>query len=423
MASIALVDCNNFYVSCERIFRPVLEGKPVVVLSNNDGCAVARSNEAKALGIDMGAPAFKIRHLVDEASLVMLSSNYPLYGDMSARVMSVLATFAPATEVYSIDECFLDLEGMPQPDLTDWARQVRATVRQWTGIPVSVGIGPTKTLAKLANRLAKKSLKADGALDLTANPYWVERALKRTDVGDVWGIGRQYAGRCHLAGIRTAYDLTRADDGWIRKMMGNVGLRTVMELRGMAVHTMETEPAARQTCCCSRSFGGTTRDQRQVHDAVLTFASRAAEKVRRDHLVASALLVFIHTDRFRREEPQYSNAATLSLSPATADTKAIIAAAIRGLDLIWRDGFNIRKAGVLLLDLVDPATIPSDLFSAATPVRPKALMAALDGINRRFGRGAAGFGLADKDAPWRMNQGNKTPSYTTSWDGIPVVKA
>lgn len=226
---------------------------------NNDGCAVARSNEAKALGIAMGEPAFKIRHLVEEAGLVMLSSNYALYGDMSARVMSVLATFAPAVEVYSIDECFLDLAGMPQPDLTEWARQLRATVRQWTGIPVSVGVAQTKTLAKLANRLAKKSKRADGALDLTANPAWIETALKRTDVADVWGIGRQFAGHCYTAGIRTAWDLSRAEDGWVRKVMGKVGLRTVMELRGTPVHTMKTEPAARQTCCCSRSFGEATQ--------------------------------------------------------------------------------------------------------------------------------------------------------------------
>jgi DNA polymerase V len=337
---------------------------------------VARSNEAKALSIAMGEPAFKIKHLVAEAGLVMLSSNYALYGDMSARVMNVLATFAPAVEVYSIDECFLELDGMPQPDLTDWARQLRVTVRQWTGIPVSVGIGPTKTLAKLANRLAKKSPRADGALDLTANPAWIEPALKKTDVADVWGIGRQFAAHCYTTGIRTAWDLTQADDGWIRKVMGKVGLRTVMELRGHAVHTMETEPANRQTCCCSRSFGEATRDQRHVHDAVVTFASRAAEKVRRDGLVAGALQVFIMTDRFRREEPQYSNAATMRLAPATANTPDIIAASTRGLDAIWRDGFNIRKAGIILLDLVDPA-IPRDLFSAPAPTRPKALMAAI----------------------------------------------
>ncbi len=238
MAVYALVDCNNFYVSCERVFNPALEGKPVIVMSNNDGCAVARSAEAKAIGVDMAAPAFKLRHLVESHGLVMLSSNYALYGDMSERVMSVLATFSPGAEVYSIDECFLDLEGLPVDNLTAWSQQIRATVRRWTGIPVSVGIGTTKTLAKLANRLAKKSKKADGALDLTSDPRWVEAALKQTPVGDVWGIGRQYAALCGVNGIRTAYDLTLQSDGWIKKTMGAVGLRTVMELRGTPVHTL-----------------------------------------------------------------------------------------------------------------------------------------------------------------------------------------
>lgn len=424
MPAIALVDCNNFYVSCERVFRPALEGKPVVVLSNNDGCAVARSNEAKALGIAMGEPAFKLRHLVDEAGLVMLSSNYALYGDMSERVMSTLATFAPSAEVYSIDECFLDVDRLAcVADLTAYCRDMRQRVRQWTGIPVSVGIGPTKTLAKLVNRLAKKAPKAEGVLDLANHSEWIERALKRTDVADVWGIGRQWAALCYTNDIRTAWDLARAEDGWVRQHMGNVGLRTVLELRGMPVHTLETEPAPRQTCCCSRSFGEATRDRHQVHDAVVTFASCAAEKVRRDRLVAGALQVFIQTDRFRREEPQYSNAAAVRLVPATSDTTVLLGAAVKAFESLWRDGFSIRKAGVILLDLADPAKVPRDLFSAPTPVRPKALMSALDGINARYGRGAAAFGLAAKDAPWRMRQEAKSPSYTTSWEGTAVARA
>jgi DNA polymerase V len=212
MAVYALVDCNNFYVSCERAFNPALEGKPVIVMSNNDGCAVARSAEAKAIGVGMGEPAFKLRHLVDNHGLIMLSSNYALYGDMSERVMSVLATFSPGAEVYSIDECFLELGGLPVDNLTAWSQQVRATVRRWTGIPVSVGIGTTKTLAKLANRLAKKSKKANGVLDLSRDTRWIEAALKQTPVGDVWGIGRQYAAHCGVNGIRTAYDMACRDE-------------------------------------------------------------------------------------------------------------------------------------------------------------------------------------------------------------------
>jgi DNA polymerase V len=425
MAVYALVDCNNFYVSCERVFNPALEGKPVIVMSNNDGCAVARSAEAKVIGVDMAAPAFKLRHLVESHGLVMLSSNYALYGDMSERVMSVLATFSPGAEVYSIDECFLDLDGLPVDDLTAWSQQIRATVRRWTGIPVSVGIGTTKTLAKLANRLAKKSKKADGALDLTGNPKWVEAALKQTPVGDVWGIGRQYAAHCGVNGIRTAYDLTLQSDGWIKKTMGAVGLRTVMELRGTPVHTLDTAPSDKQTTCCSRSFGEAVTEYGQVRDAVITFASRAAEKIRGQVLVAGALQVFAYTDRFRPDQPQFSLNATIRLSPPTSSTPHIIGAALKGLETSWRDGYGYKKAGVILLDLVRPEDIPRDLFSPPPDAgtRPKALMAAVDGINSKLGKGAVGYGLAQKDAPWQMRCNHRTPSYTTSWDELPVVSA
>lgn len=425
MATFALVDCNSFYVSCERAFNPSLEGKPVVVLSNNDGCAVARSSEAKAIGVPMGEPAFKLRNLVERDGLIMLSSNYALYGDMSERVMSVLATFAPGSEVYSIDECFLDIDGVPVADMTAWCQQIRATVKRWTGIPVSVGVASTKTLAKLANRLAKKSPRTHGALDLAGHPKWVDAALRRTPVGDVWGIGRQYAAQCGVNGIRTAFDLTKAEDGWIKKTMGAVGLRTVMELRGIAVHTLETAPSDKHTTCCSRSFGETVTDFTQVHDAVLTFASRAAEKIRGERLVAGALQVFAYTDRFRSDQPQFSLNATIRLSPPTSSTPHIIGAAVRGLKTAWRDGYEYKKAGVILMDLVRPEDVPRDLFSPsiAAGARPTALMAALDGINSKLGKGAVGFGMMPHNAPWRMRCGNRTPSYTTKWEDIPAVKA
>jgi len=425
MAAYALVDCNNFYVSCERVFNPSLEGKPVAVLSNNDGCAVARSAESKAIGVPMGEPAFKLRHLVEQHGLILQSSNYALYGDMSERVMSVLATFAPGAEVYSIDECFLDLDGVAVPDLTVWCQEIRATVKRWTGIPVSVGIGGTKTLAKLANRLAKKSPRANGVLDLAGHPDWVEAALKRTPVREVWGIGRHYAGHCGVHGILTAYDLTRAKDGWIKQTMGAVGLRTVMELRGIPVHTLETEPSDKQTTCCSRSFAETVTAYEHVHDAVLTFASRAAEKIRADGLVAGALQVFASTDRFRRDQPQVSLNAMVPLSPPTDSTPRLIAAAVSGLRSAWREGYAYKKAGVILIDLVNPANIPRDLFSPPpqTGARSRALMAAVDGLNGRLGKGAVGYGLIPKDAPWQMRCGNRSPNYTTAWSDLPVAKA
>ena len=240
MATFGLVDCNNFYASCERLFQPVLRDRPVVVLSNNDGCVIARSNEAKALGIPMGAPLFKIRKLVEEHGVIVRSSNYALYGDISERVMSVLGSQAPAHEIYSIDECFLDLDRMAVADLTDWCRNLRRRTHQWTGIPVSIGVGPTKTLAKVANRLAKKSAKAGGVLDLSRHPQWTEAALRKTTVGDVWGIGRRWNAMLEERGIHTAYDLACAQDGWVRQRMGIVGLRTVHELRGLVCHRSTT---------------------------------------------------------------------------------------------------------------------------------------------------------------------------------------
>jgi len=423
MAVYALVDCNNFYVSCERVFNPALDGKPVAVLSNNDGCAVSRSAEAKAIGVPMGEPAFKLRPLVEHQGLILQSSNYALYCDMSERVMSVLATFAPGAEVYSIDECFLDLDGLAVPDLTAWCRGVRATVKRWTGIPVSVGIGPTKTLAKLANRLAKTSPRAKGVLDLAGHPGWIEAALKRTPVREVWGIGRNYAGHCGVNGILTAYDLTRAEDGWIRKTMGAVGLRTVMELRGIPVHTLDTQPSDKQTTCCSRSFAETVTAYEHVHDAVLTFASRAAEKIRAETLVAGAIQVFAYTDRFRPDQPQISLNAMVRLSPPTSSTPRVIAAALAGLRSAWREGYAYKKAGVILLDLVNPANVPRDLFSPPPNPRGQALMAAIDGLNGRLGKGVVGYGLIPKDAPWRMRSNNRSPNYTTAWSDLPVARA
>jgi len=306
MATFALVDCNNFYASCERLFQPRLRGRPVVVLSNNDGCVIARSNEAKALGVGMGAPMFKIRKLVEEHDIAVCSSSYALYGDISERVMSVLGSSAPAHEVYSIDECFLDLDRLGVPDLTDWCRHLREQTLQWTGIPVSVGVGPTKTLSKLANRLAKKSAKAGGVLDLAHHPHWIEAALRKTPVGDVWGVGRRWTVMLEERGIHTAYDFANAPDGWVRQRMGVVGLRTVHELRGLVCHALDDQPPPKQTTCCSRTFGTAIYAKAQVHDAIMSFAERAAEKVRHAGQVAGAVQLFIRTDPFAQDAPQKS---------------------------------------------------------------------------------------------------------------------
>ena len=421
MATFALVDCNNFYASCERLFQPRLRGRPVVVLSNNDGCVIARSNEAKALGVGMGAPMFKIRKLVEEHDITVCSSNYALYGDISERVMSVLGSSAPAHEVYSIDECFLDLDRLGVPDLTDWCRDLREQTLQWTGIPVSIGVGPTKTLSKLANRLAKKSAKAGGVLDLVHHPQWIDAALRKTPVGDVWGVGRRWTVMLEERGIHTAHDFANAPDGWVRQRMGVVGLRTVHELRGLVCHALEDQPPPKQTTCCSRTFGTAIFDKDQVHDAVMSFAERAAEKVRNAGQVAGAVQLFIRTDPFAQDIPQKSVSGSATFHRPTSDTRDIGAAVMRIFERIWREGYGWRKAGVLLLDLGAPGQAPVSLFDIID-APDDGLMRAMDQINARYGRGTARLGLAQKDGEWHMRRENLSPSFTTRWGDIPSAK-
>lgn len=421
MATFALVDCNNFYASCERLFQPRLRGRPIVVLSNNDGCVIARSNETKALGIGMGAPMFKIRKLVEEHDIAVCSSNYALYGDISERVMTVLGASAPAHEIYSIDECFLDLDQLAVPSLTDWCRGLREQTTRWTGIPVSVGVGPTKTLAKLANRLAKKSTKAGGVLDLVHHPAWIEPALRKTPVGDVWGVGRRWTVMLEERGIHTAHDFANAPDGWVRQRMGVVGLRTAHELRGLVCHAMEDQPPPRQTTCCSRTFGAAIHDKGQVHDAVMSFAERVAEKVRHAGQVAGAVQLFIRTDPFAQGAPQKSLSGSATFHRPTSDTREISAAVLRIFERIWRDGYGWRKAGVLLLDLGMPGDAPASLFDRIG-APDDGLMGAIDQINARYGRGAARLGLAQKEGEWRTRRENLSPSFTTRWTDIPSAR-
>ena len=421
MSTFALVDCNNFYASCERVFRPHLVNRPIVVLSNNDGCVVARSHEAKVLGIAMGVPLFQVRHIVEQYGVVVLSSNYALYGDLSERVTSVLAAAAPRIEVYSIDESFLDLDRLAVPDLTAWCRDLRTRVLRWTGIPVSIGIGPTKTLAKLANRIAKGSQRVEGVLDLSGNPAWTEAALRKTAVGDVWGIGFRWSKMLVNHGIGTALDLRDAPDMWIRRRMGVVGLRTVHELRGIACHDLETEPAPKQTTCCSRTFGEAVTDNVQVRDAIVAFATRATEKIRTANQVCGTIQVFIATDRFDTAAQQHASSATCAFMTPTADSRSIVAAAIRIFERLWRDGFAYRKAGVLLLDLSSAKNIVPSLFTDEPP-QSRPLMKAIDQVNARFGRGSIGLCLSARAAPWRMRQEHLSPRFTTRWHELPVAR-
>jgi DNA polymerase V len=369
----------------------------------------------------MGVPLFKIRDVVRDHDVVVRSSNYALYGDLSERVMSILSTAAPRHEIYSIDECFLDLDRMPVKDLTTWCRDLRARTRKWTGISVSVGIGATKTLSKIANKLAKISPKADGVIDLASHPEWIESALEKTTVGDVWGIGRRWSIMLGERGIASALDLRNAQDGWIRQRMGVVGLRTVHELRGIPCHELDTQPAPKKTTCCSRSFGSAITDKDQVRNAIVSFAERAAAKVRQSDQVCGSMQVFINTDPFARAEPQHSASASTTFMSPTADRRDIVAAAMRIFERIWREGFAWRKAGILLLDLSSVADVQPNLFSNQT-TGSDGLMKAVDQINDRFGRGSVGLGLSAKGAEWRMRQDQLSPRYTTRWKEIPQAR-
>ena len=417
----ALVDCNNFYASCERVFNPKLEGQPIVVLSNNDGCVVARSNEAKALGIAMGVPEFQIRPLLRAHHVHVFSSNYTLYGDLSQRVMETLEQFCPDLEVYSIDEAFLSLVDFERRNLTDYGRQIRQTVKQWTGIPVSVGIAETKTLAKIANRVAKQTPDMGGVCDLLTCPDR-EALLSRVAVEDVWGIGPNHAHMLTQHGITTAFQLRRVDDQWIRKRMGIVGLRLVMELRGVSCLDLEQCPAPKQSLTCSRAFGTLISTLGEMEEAVSVYTSRVAEKLRRERLAATVLTVCLTTNEFK-EGPQYSNALTLNLSVVTDTTSDLIKSALQGIRAIYRDGYLYKKAGVMLTGLVPVSQTQADLFDDRDRRKSKRLMSALDAINDRWGADTLHYASSGISKPWKTQFHRRSPAYTTDWDALPVVNA
>ena len=415
----ALVDCNNFYASCERVFNPGLQGKPVVVLSNNDGCVVARSNEAKALGIGMGVPEFQIRPLLRAHRVQVFSSNYTLYGDMSQRVMETLEQFCPDLEVYSIDEAFLSLLGFERHDLTEYGRQIRRTVKQWTGIPVSVGIAETKTLAKIANRIAKRTPDLGGVFYLLACSDQ-DALLSRVAVEDVWGIGQNHARVLKQHGITTALQLRGVDDQWIRKRMGIVGLRLVMELRGVSCLNLEQCPAPKQSLTCSRAFGTLISTLAEMEEAVSTYTSRVAEKLRRERLTASMLAVCLTTNTFK-EGPQYSNALTLPLPVATDSTASLIRYALRGIRAIYRDGYLYKKAGVMLTGLALASQTQVDLFDDQDRGKSKRLMSALDAVNDRWGAGTLHYASSGITKAWKTQFHRRSPAYTTDWNALPIV--
>ncbi len=424
--SIALVDANSFYASVEQVFDASLVNRPVIVLSNNDGNIIARSKEAKAIGLKMGEPVFKVRKLIEQHDVRVFSSNYELYGDMSRRVMEVLSDFSPEVEVYSIDEAFLSLEyfvGM-RPSrgrtLTEQGHAIRERILRWTGIPVSVGIAETKTLAKAANHHAKRSEKTNGCLDLTGSPY-LDLALERLPIENVWGVGQRYSQLLLGHGIGNARQLRDAPDDWVRNQMTVVGLKTVHELRGIRCLPLEPAAALRRSITVSRSFGDHVESLNDLRAATAFYVSRAAEKLRREGLAAGLINVFIETDRFR-PEPQYSNSITMEVAPKTEATPELRELAFRGLAAVFKPGYHYKRAGVLLSDLVPAATLTLPLWGREQSERMKRLMEAVDGLNEKFGRDSVRCGMFALKGRWSTRSGQRSPRYTTRWDEILRVK-
>lgn len=411
----ALVDCNNFYASCERVFQPALRGRPVVVLSNNDGCVIARSNEAKTLGIDMGAPWHLYRGRFAEQGVVVRSSNYTLYGDMSARVMRILADFTSNLEIYSIDEAFLDVTGIK--DLEEHARRLRATVLQWTGIPVSIGVAPTKVLAKVANRLAKRD-PAGGGVGVLREPATQNAALAALGLTDLWGVARRMATRLEADGIRTPLELRAADPQAIRQRFGVVLQRLALELRGVSCLPLELLTPDRKSIIFSRSFGRPITERAEVEEAVGAFTSRAAAKMRRQGLATAHISVFVETNPFRERDPQYRASRGVTLPVATADTARLIKAAQTALAAIWRDGYRYKKAGVMLIDLGKATTVGSGLFDRRDDGRSLSRMRVLDGLNARFGRDTVAYGRTGQARPWRLRSDMLSQRFTTDWNEL-----
>ncbi len=416
----ALADCNNFYASCERVFNPSLVGKPVVVLSNNDGCIIARSEEAKQIGIKMGVPAFYIKELIDKHKVNVFSSNYALYGDMSLRVMNTLFSIAPTIEVYSIDEAFLDLTKFPANWLPSLGEKMVEKVFKDTGIPIGVGIAPTKTLAKIANHLAKKQ--PGCSLKILASPEEIKESLKKIPITSIWGIGKQHAVFLEKHNIYTAYDFTKAPDNWIKKNLTVVGLRTKKELLGVSCLNMEEIPASKKAICTSRSFGKSQSELQPIEEAVSSFASKCALKLRKQKSVANQIMVFIHTNAFRKDLPQYARNRIINLPVATNSTPPLVKFARIALRSIFQKGFDYKKTGVIVLGLQNQNEVQRSLFEKPTNSRYDELMKTVDKLNSNYGNEKVRVASMGHKKEWKLRQEKLSPSYTTDLDDIITIK-
>ena len=417
----ALIDCNNFYVSCERVFNPKLNNKPVVVLSNNDGCAISRSNEAKALGIPMGAPAFKYENIFKKNDVEVFSSNFPLYGDMSSRVMSILSNFTPNIEIYSIDEAFLKFEGFENYDLEYYCQKIKYIVLKWTGIPISIGIAPTKALAKVANRIAKKFPSQTKGVYLLNSEEKRIKALKWLKIQDVWGIGFRHAERLKNIKVNTAYDFINLEDGWVRKNMSVVGLRLKKELEGKSVLKLEELRSPKKAIATTRSFEGTITDYEKIKERISTFAICCAEKLRAQNSNCNSIYVFVRSNKFQKNKTQYRNGILMTIPFSTNSNMVISKHAIEGLKKIFKKGINYKKAGTIVMGLDSSNNHQLNLFKNEDP-KHKCLMKTIDFIQKKEGQSKIKLASQDLRKRWKMKQEKLSPNYTCKVDEIIKVK-
>jgi len=416
---IALIDCNSFYVSCERLFKPKLLNKPVVVLSNNDGCVISRSNEAKALGIKMGEPFFKVKDLVSKHKVFVFSSNYALYGDLSRRVMKILKTFSPNVEIYSIDEAFLDLSFVEENKTEELAKEIRNRILKWTGIPTSVGISNTKTLSKVANHIAKKNNTGVMYLD----PKYSDEYLKKFEIQDIWGVGRQLTKFFIKNNILTAFDLKNVSNTWIKKSTNVLSAKTVMELRGIPCIDLMPYSEKRKSCCVSRSFGRKVSNLEELKEAITAHALNATEKIRTDEQITRSITVFIRTSPFNKDKRYYSNSHTVELPIDTNNSLEIVKYALEALDKIYKPGHLYQKAGIILSKLKDADKFERNLLTPIIQKDLKRLMSAIDLTNTKYGRYSISLAQAGINKSWKMRRQHSSKIDTASFYDLPTIRA
>ena len=416
---VALIDCNSFYVSCERLFKPSLIKKPVIVLSNNDGCIISRSSEAKDLGIKMGEPYFKAKKIITKSNVHVFSSNYSLYGDISRRVMKTLKHFAPEMEIYSIDEAFLNLSIVPDNEILQFGKKIRDTVLRWVGIPTSIGIATTKTLSKIANHIAKKE--KSGVVSLV-NKKNIDRILEKIEIRDVWGVGRQLSKFYINNGIFNANQLKNISNNWIKKNSNVLGSRTAMELRGASCFSLEITQSKRKSCCVSRSFGKKVERLQELEESITNHCLNAAEKIRSESLLTKSITIFIRTSPFQKMEIHYSNSKTIDFPIATDNSIEIVKSAILGLKLIFKKGYKYQKSGIILSGLYESKSYNNNLFSSTKDKKTKDLMRSIDYTNFRYGRSTLSLAVALSKKKWKTKKQYFSKIDTTNFDCLPTVK-